>query len=157
MSKTTRRASRVAFFCVTISAVLAIGEAAAAQVVPNRDDDMLDLVRRREKVEMQRVEAEIRQSLKEAQALIQSAPAKAVEKLKDAFTQVEKDTILSKERHEELKRVLSERIRAAESAALHQAAKNKQQPRQAPPAKKRNVEPPKPAELEDAKNTLNAI
>jgi TolA-binding protein len=157
MSATFRRLSRVTFCFLTFSVSLASGGVAAAQLGQGRDDDMLDLVRRREKVEMQRVEAEIRLSMNEARRISKSAPGRAVEILKGALSQLEKDTILPKERREELKRLLNDKIHSVEAAAAHLAARTNQQPKQTSPTKQKSPELPKTTDREDAKKSLGTI
>src|SRR6516162_1906891 len=116
------------FFAVTVFSgmfVAAFSHVAHAQLRNGQDDDLLDLVRRRELVEKQKVEAEIREGIREAQILLQSSPAKAIAKLKQTLAQLEKDTLLPKERRDAFVRSLNERIRLAEAAAARQAAKAK--------------------------------
>src|SRR5262249_31305763 len=111
--------------------VAAFSHVAHAQLRNGQDDDLLDLVRRREQVEKQKVEAEIREGIREAQVLLQSSPTKAIQKLKQTLAQVEKDTLLPKERRDAFVRNLNERIRLAETVAARQVAKAKASAKQA--------------------------
>src|SRR5262245_15533113 len=115
--------------------VAAFSHVAHAQLRNGQDDDLLDLVRRREQVEKQKVEAEIREGIREAQVLLQSSPTKAIQKLKQTLAQVEKDTLLPKERRDSFVRNLNERIRLAETVAARQAAKAKASAKRAAPEK----------------------
>src|SRR5260370_28956891 len=79
------------------------------------DSDLLDEVRRTERVAAQKLEADLRQALREAERLARSNRTKAVEGLKKALAQLENDTLLLGERREALKRMLRDRIRVTES------------------------------------------
>jgi hypothetical protein len=156
MPSVLRKVSQ-AKWLLTISVIFAFGGAVSAQLGRGQDDDLVDLVRRREKVEMQRVEFGIRERMREAQQLTQSAPAKAVEKLKDALVQLENETILPKERREALRRMLNDRLQIAEAKAAHVAVKRKEQTKPVQAANKKASEVPKPADAEDPKQSLITI
>jgi hypothetical protein len=126
MSGAFRGQRQIIVLTCAVMVALGLSGAVQAQLGSGQDDDLLDLVRRREKVEMQRVEAGIRQGIKEAQVLLQSSPAKAVQKLKETLAELEKDTLLPKEKRESFTRTLTERLRIAEAAAARQAARAKE-------------------------------
>jgi hypothetical protein len=142
MSGTLCRFSRLFVLPLAVSGLLATAGNIHAQLGQRPDDDLLDLVRRRQKVEMQKVEAEYRQAIKEAQTLTASAPQKAVEKLKTALAQMKEDTILPKDRREVLTQLFNDRIRSAEAAATRLAARKKEPPKTNPFSKKPNSDSP---------------
>jgi hypothetical protein len=138
MSGAFRRHSGTVVFSFAVILALTLSGSVQAQLGNGQNDDLLDLVRRRERVEMQRVEAGIRQGIKEAQVLLQSSPPKAVEKLKETLAELEKDTLLPKEKRESFTRTLNERLRAAEAAAARLAARAKEPRKQNPFSKPKN-------------------
>jgi len=79
-------------------------------------DDLLDRQRRLLEVQSQKVEADTRSALTEAQRLTASDPALALEKLRGALSKLEDDTALTQKRKEMLIRVLKDRIRVTELA-----------------------------------------
>jgi len=85
-----------------------------AQAPQERGKDLLDEARDRLKVEAQRLEADVRDALLQAQRL---PSAKAVEVLKAALAKLEDDTALAERRRESLKRMLRDRIRITEADA----------------------------------------
>jgi general secretion pathway protein D len=95
--------------------VLSLAKASFAQPPDNGDNDLLDQMRRMERVAAQKLEADVRRALREAERLIRTDRAKAVECLKGALAQLEDDRTLSQERRESLKRMLKDRIRVTES------------------------------------------
>ncbi|HLN32968.1 MAG TPA: hypothetical protein VK395_34885 [Gemmataceae bacterium] len=79
------------------------------------DKELLDQVRRREKVAAQKLESELRQTLIDAQRLVRYNPSKAIQRLKDALAQLEDDTALPQDRRMSLKRMVKDQIRVAEA------------------------------------------
>jgi hypothetical protein len=77
-------------------------------------DDLLDRQRRLLEVQSQKVEADVRTALTEAQRLTSSDPILALEKLHAALAKVEDDTTLTQKRKDTLIRVLKDRIRVTE-------------------------------------------
>ena len=77
-------------------------------------DDILDRARRMEVVARQKVESEIRATLRDAQKLARTDKAKAVERLKEAVVGLEGDTNLTEDRRSSLKRMLEDRIRVVQ-------------------------------------------
>ena len=75
MRKPTSLPALVRLLTLALSALFAFTGRGRAQLDQRPDDELLDLVRRRQVIEMQRVDAQIRQMLREAQVLMQSAPA----------------------------------------------------------------------------------
>src|SRR5713101_1542167 len=119
------------------------------------DSDMLDQVRRTERVAAQKLEADLRQALREAERLARSNRAKAVEGLKKALAQLENYTLLSGERREALKRMLRDRIRVTESDTDDSAARVMEKDKKQPP---RNPEPSgRPIDQEKVRQSLNTI
>jgi hypothetical protein len=78
------------------------------------EPDLLDQVRRREKVAADKLEMELRLALKEVQKFANSNPAKALDLLKQQLAQLEADTVLTPERRQALLRMLKDRIRVTE-------------------------------------------
>ncbi len=77
-------------------------------------DDLLDRQRRLLEVQSQKMEADVRTALTEAQRLTASDPTLALEKLRTALAKVEDDTALTQKRKDTLIRVLKDRIRVTE-------------------------------------------
>jgi general secretion pathway protein D len=100
---------------VSLVAQIPLAGSLRAQVPPERAPDLADQVRRLEKVAAQKVEAELRDSLREADRLARSNPAKALARLKSALAGLDEDTLLPQERRDALKRMLKDRIRVAEA------------------------------------------
>ena len=86
-----------------------------AQAQPNGESELLDQARRLQQVAAQKLEADVRRALHDAQGLARVNRAKAVDCLKKALVQLEEDTALSPERREALKRMVRDRIRVTES------------------------------------------
>lgn len=85
-----------------------------AQAPQERGKDLLSEARDRIKVESQRVEADVREALLQAQRL---PSAKAVDVLKAALLKLDDDTALTESRRESLKRMLRDRVRITEVEA----------------------------------------
>lgn len=94
-----------AFF--VLAATLAVCGTARGQL--SRDGDLLEQARRLREVAAQRLEADVRDALRQAQSL---EPAKAVALLRHTLASVEQDTSLSAERRDALKGMLLVRLRA---------------------------------------------
>jgi general secretion pathway protein D len=94
---------------------LLLPRTAFAQPQGNGDNDLLDQVRRMERVAAQKSEADVRRALREAERLVRTDRAKALDCLKEALARLDDETTLSPQRRESLKRMLSDRIRVTES------------------------------------------
>jgi type II secretory pathway component GspD/PulD (secretin) len=98
---------------------------ASAQAPRDQDTDLLDQTRRREQVAAQKVETDLRSDLRDVQRLMVSSPSRAIERLKKLLEQVEGDSVLSADRRESLKRMLTDRIRVAQTD-LDESAKKRE-------------------------------
>jgi len=96
--------------------ILIAGLVLAAPVRGQSDnkDDLLDRQRRLLEVQSQKVEADVRTALSEAQRLTTTDTALALEKLRGALSKLEDDTTLTPKRKDMLIRVLKDRIRVTE-------------------------------------------
>jgi hypothetical protein len=92
-----------------------------AQAPAYAESDALDQARRLREVAAQKVESGVRAVLRESERLIPADPAKAIERLKTALSQVEDATALSEQRRATLKRLLSDRIRVAAATTAEAA------------------------------------
>jgi hypothetical protein len=99
---------------------------ALGQTAPDSDTEFLDQVRRREKVAAQKTEDDLRQALKEAERL-SSQPARAVERLDAALSQLQADTSLPEARRKALVAMLKDRIRVTQADAAGPSEKEKNQ------------------------------
>jgi hypothetical protein len=79
--------------------------------------EYLEQVRRLTEIAGQKVEADVRDALREAERLMPTDPGRAAEALKNALAQVTDDVALTPERREGLVRQLKSRLRQAEAAA----------------------------------------
>jgi hypothetical protein len=95
------------------SCALAAGTA-LGQVQPASEPDLLDQVRRREKVAAEKVEMDLRIVLKQIQKITNDNPAKAVEQLKRVLAGLEAESVLTPQRREALIRMIKDRIRVTE-------------------------------------------
>jgi len=86
----------------------------AAPGYAQSEPDLLDQVRRREKVAADKLEMELRLALKEVQKFTNTDPAKALDLLKRQLAQLEADSVLPPERRQALLRMLRDRIRVTE-------------------------------------------
>jgi hypothetical protein len=93
-----------------------------------QESDLLDQAKRMDKVAAQKLEADLRQALREAERLSRSDRPKAVECLKRALAQLEDDTLLSPQRREALKRMFKDQIRITESATNARSQENDKKP-----------------------------
>src|SRR5689334_9279151 len=98
------------FYWALITLFFGLTVTILAQGPVGRDNDLPDQSRRLEDVAAQKVEADVRTALREAERLISSDPAKAVERLKSMLGRIEDNTVLSEKRRETLKRLLRDRI-----------------------------------------------
>ena len=99
---------------VTIASVFAacfLAQATLAQVVRDSETDLLDQMRRMERVVAQKLEADVRQALRDAERLLRSDRAKALARLQQALAQVQDDLVLPRQRRESLEHMLKDRIR----------------------------------------------
>jgi general secretion pathway protein D len=106
---------RVAINAFSVLAILLLAGTLLAQVQRDGESELMDQARRLQKVAAQKVEAEVRRALQDAEALARANRARAVDCLKKALAQLEDDTALSPQRRESLKRMLRDRIRVTES------------------------------------------
>lgn len=98
------------------SAVLACSLAATSWAQdPPANEPLIDRAKQMTVIAAQKVEADIRLSLREAAKLEKTAPAEAVAKLKQALAILDSDTNLSAARKATLNRVVRDRIRSAEA------------------------------------------
>jgi general secretion pathway protein D len=114
-------------------AILFLAGTLFAQAQRDGENDLMDQARRLQKVAAQKVEADLRRALQDAETLARSNRAKAVECLKRALAQLQDDTALSPERRESLKRMLRDRIRVTASDKVDtpaSAAANRKRPGQ---------------------------
>jgi hypothetical protein len=93
----------------------------------SRDAELMDQVRRLEKVKAQKIEADLRRTLQEVQRLPVASSARAVERLQTALAEIEADTVLSEARRQTLVRLLKDRIRVTQETATEAAADKKPQ------------------------------
>ncbi|MFL5243081.1 MAG: hypothetical protein ACJ8FY_13315 [Gemmataceae bacterium] len=114
--------NRLTPVCLIAPALLA-GLAVSLDVGSARADDLQDQVNRRSQVAAQKLEADMRSSLLEAQRLSAKEPEKAEEVLKSSLSQLEDDLDLPEARRESLKRVFKDRIRVLHLTAEKDAAK----------------------------------
>jgi hypothetical protein len=131
---------------VSLAALLLAGTL-SAQTQRESPSDLLDQAKRMERIAAQKLEADVRQALREAERLTRSDRAKAVECLKQALVMVEEDTLLLPERREALKRMLKDRIRVTQTDTDNtppRSADKNQQPalpaRRAPEAQRFDVQ-----------------
>jgi hypothetical protein len=87
----------------------------AAQAPRGGDSDLLDKARRTEAVAAQKMEAEVRDAVLEAQRLTSADRDKAVARLKRVLTLLDSDTALTESRRTSLQRMLKDRIRVIEA------------------------------------------
>jgi hypothetical protein len=85
-----------------------------AGLVRAKDGDLLDRTKRSTSLAAQKVEAEVRTDVLEAQRLFTTDRGKAIDRLKKALTRLDEDTALSDGRRESLRRMLRDRIRVFE-------------------------------------------
>jgi hypothetical protein len=100
--------------------------AASGQNRPKAESDLLDQVRRLEKVEADKIETDLRFTLKQVQEITNSNAAGAVELLKQALAKLESDTVLPQERRQALIRMVKDRIRVTELLSPETNAQGKQ-------------------------------
>jgi len=79
--------------------------------------DLLEQNRRLNEIAAQKLEADVKEALREGDRLMAKEPAKAAVSLRKALIQLEDDTVLSENRRETLQRIIQARIRIAEAAA----------------------------------------
>jgi hypothetical protein len=97
----------------TLAAVLAAAPAAVAQ-----DADLLDRTRQLQQVAAQQTEADVRLGLADAARLAATDRTKAVEKYKQLLVRLQADQTLAEDRRATLTRVVQDRIRVTEAAAV---------------------------------------
>lgn len=106
------------------------------------DEDPLEQVKRRNEVAAQKLEADVRTALLDAQKASAKDPSQAESLLKDILAKVEEDTSLPDAKRDSLKRVLKDRIRVFHAASqqasqkgARDAEKEAKTPRSNPEAK----------------------
>src|SRR5262245_56116580 len=106
---------------LVLSAALLVVPVAVAQSA-GKDDDLLTQTKRRQEVSAQRVEADIRDALKETQKL---DAAQAVDRLQKALASLDADdSPLSESKRDSLKRMLKDRIRVVQSTTGDKAVED---------------------------------
>lgn len=103
---------------------LLLAASATAQAPREQQTDFAGQVRRANAIAAQKIEADIRAALREAQRPSQTDSAQAVERLKAALARLTDDTALPEERREALKRLLQDRIRVVEAEGPNAAARD---------------------------------
>src|SRR5438552_3515887 len=89
---------------------------ASAQAPPDPSSNAVDSANRLNEVASQKLEADVRLAVRTAQHLSATDPAKALENLKGALTQVEDARAVSDDRKSSLRSMLKDRIRVTELA-----------------------------------------
>jgi hypothetical protein len=100
--------------CLWIHVVIAglsVAGVASGQAPRSESRDLLEQARRMNEIAAQKVEADVRTAIREADKLRSTDAAAAVERLKTALSLVEDDTALSQSRRDYLVRTLKSRIR----------------------------------------------
>jgi len=119
----TARAYKLRLGVLLAAAVVGLVLAGPALADGTRDRGYADEVRQRLSVEGQRVEAQVRSALREAQSLLQRRePDKAVVRLQKALAMLEDDTALPENRRARLISMLKDRIRVAQAGPTAEAA-----------------------------------
>jgi hypothetical protein len=106
---------RVAVNALLSVAILLVAETLFAPAQSDGESSLLDQARRLQEVAAQKVEADLRRALQNAERLTRVDRAKAVGCLKNALAQLEADTTLAPHRREAWLRMLRDRIRVTES------------------------------------------
>jgi|GEM_PF-619219 len=104
---------------------LLTGMSAADGPRGQEQDDLLNQIRRQEKVAAQKVEADLQDALDAAERLTSANPAKALERFKKIQAVLEEDTLLLQPRRDAWKRLVKQRIRAVEDAQAKSPATEK--------------------------------
>jgi hypothetical protein len=100
---------------LSLSLIVATPQPARAQSTGDRRGDYLDQVRNMNDIAAQKIETEVRSTLRATQRLVFSDPAKALERLKQTLAMLQDDTVLSEGRRATLIRVVKDRIRVAQA------------------------------------------
>jgi hypothetical protein len=140
---------RVAISILSLLAILFHARTAFAQSEGEGEGDLLDQARRMDRVAAQKVEADLRRALREAERLARVNRLEALSCLKRALALLEEDTVLSPERREALKRMLRDRIRVtladgSDSSATDSDKKKPQSGRRAQEGVRPANEDPRP-------------
>lgn len=147
---------RVAVAGLSFLAGLSFPGTLSAQGQRDGPSDLLDQVRRADQVAAQKLEADLRQTLRDAERLARSNRAQAVERLRKALTLLEEDTLLPPQRRESLKRMLRDRIRVTE-ADTDGGASQVIERNPKPPPSARSAEQGRPGDLEKIRQGFNTI
>jgi hypothetical protein len=91
------------------------------QAPPPKGGDLLDEARQRERIAVQKAEADFRSAIKEVHRLASTNPEEAVQRLKQILSSLENDTVFSESRRERWKTMLKDRIRVLEGEAANRA------------------------------------
>lgn len=117
-SRYARRGSWIVLTSVT--ALLLTGSARAAD--RPQGNNLLDQTRRLAEIAAQKMEADVRSAVLEAQKLAAADPARAVERLKNTLDQLENNDVLPRNRRETLASMLRSRIKSLEAGPVPAAA-----------------------------------
>ncbi len=113
--------------CLSSMVAVLLAGPVLAQAAREKDTDLADQVRRMDKVAAQKLEAEMRQALRDAERLARSDTSKAAQRLQKALALLEDDTVLAKERRDSLKRMLTDLIRITQQGPDTAADKEQEQ------------------------------
>jgi hypothetical protein len=121
-------------------------------------EDLLDQTRKTAEVAAQKAESDIRSTFLAAEKLAATAPAKAVDLLKEAKAKLEDATELSEARRATLKRIFADRIRVTE-AMIEQAKRDDEEKadKQSKTAGKEAEEAERKADADKIKRELSTI
>lgn len=118
-----------AAFARRFASLAAVSFLVLAGVVSAQSDNRLDQIKRLNKVAAQKAEADIRDAVKDAVALIKTDPSAALEFLEEALATAEKDPALEDAQRATLKRLINAHIRDAKAAGGKSETKEIDTPR----------------------------
>jgi hypothetical protein len=137
-------ARRVA--CLGIASLLVIAGAGSAQ-----SENRLDQIKRLNKVAAQKAEADIRDAVKDAVALVKSDPSGALEILDAALHTIENDPALEDSQRAALKKLVTARIRDAKAAG------GKSEAKEVDPDRPKQTSPKRPAKDDEAAKRIDDL
>jgi hypothetical protein len=150
--------ARVSSLLLAVAFGLLITSGVRSQSATNEDKALLEQTKKRLAIEAQKVEAEIRESLLQAQRQADTDAAKAVASMKTILARVDDETTLPESRRDALKRMLKDRIRVTEDQAKNAAAQaDAKAESKAKTAGRRNEEETKALEEERQRAELKHI
>src|SRR5262249_52031385 len=117
------RCRRIARTTILSVGFLLIGAAAGEPLPRDQDLDLLDQVRRREQVAAQKLEGELRKTLRDTEKIAASNPGLALDAYEKMLSELDNDTVLPAARRDSLKRMLKDRIRVTKSELASAAGK----------------------------------